>query len=279
MLFLNPHSPQTWIWHQNCLQPCLEGLPLSDRGFRYGEHLFETIAIHHGKALFTEEHLERFFQAAERFHFPLQTASHQALCSFFKTAPPSANGLARLFVTAGDGAPTAPVVAPRLFIFWEPTDFPTSKEIEKGVSLLSLDHPVGNHYWGVKNGNYWEHLCALKDAQRAGAQEGLIFDADGFLISASMANILLWFQEKDTQVLVTPPVAVGARNGVVRAWAQYYHLLTERMIHRSTLKEALAMAITNSRLGVMPVTSLDGRKLSHVALALELANEYENLVR
>lgn len=276
---LSLFSSRTWLWHQESLQPCLEGVPLSDRGFRYGEHLFETIAIHQGKTLFAEEHLERFFQAAERFHFPLDPTCNQELRSFFKIALPSEDGLLRLFVTAGDGAPTAPIVAPRLFVFWEPTTFPNSEKINQGIRLISLPHPIGNHYWGVKNGNYWEHLCALKDAQRADAQEGLIFDADGHLISASMANVLIWFENNSKKELVTPPPASGARDGVVREWVQKkYPYLIERNIHRDTLQRAVAMAITNSRIGIMPVTTLDERKLPCFSFALELACEHQKFL-
>ncbi|MBX9742221.1 MAG: aminotransferase class IV [Chthoniobacterales bacterium] len=272
---LPPHISNTWLWQQGTLQPCLEGVPLSDRGFRYGQHLFETIAVRHGHTLFVEEHLQRFFQAAERFHFPIDPPCHQELRSFLKTALPSDDGLMRLFITAGDGAPTAPIVAPRLFVFWESINFPTLEKVEQGVALVSLNHPTGNSYWGVKNGNYWEHVCALKDAHRAGAEEGLIFDANGLLISASMANVLVWFQNDAQPELVTPPLSSGARDGVIRHWVQKkYPYLIERDIHRDDLQSAVAIAITNSRLGVLPVTMLDERRLPFFSLALELAQEY-----
>ncbi|HLB33827.1 MAG TPA: hypothetical protein VJK54_06285, partial [Chthoniobacterales bacterium] len=45
-------------------------------------------------------------------------------------------------------------------------------------------------------------------------------------------------------------------------------------ITRNDLRKVTAMAITNSRLGVMPVVSLDGRKLPHLELAIQLAHEY-----
>lgn len=272
---LSPASSHTWSWQENTLLPCLTGIPLSDRGFRYGKHLFETIAIREGVALFVKEHLERFFQAAEKFHFPLPSSCCEVLSSFFKKTPPSANGLARLFITAGDGSPSEPTIAPRLFVFWEPVTFPTSEEITQGIDLISLHHRIGNKYWGVKNGNYWEHLCALKDAERANAQEGLIFDAQGHLISASMANVFVWFENDSKIELVTPPLTSGARDGVIRHWVKKHHpSLLERQIRHNTLSTAIAMAITNSRLGIMPVATLDGRKLPYFLLALELANKH-----
>lgn len=266
-------STFSWSWQQHKMQPCSEGIPISDRGFRYGKHLFETIAIRDGRPLFAEEHLRRFLQAAERFHFPLETSSHDGLRDFLKRNFPSENGMLRLFITAGDGAPTSPIKAPRLFSFFEKATFPSQQSIAQGASVISLTHPIGNTYWGIKNGNYWEHLCALEDAEKAGANEGLIFNADDCLISASMATVFVWLD--DVSEPITPPLSCGARDGVVRAWVQQqYPQIIEHSITRSDLTKIKAMVLTNSRIGVMPVVMLDGKRLPEFELALNLAKTY-----
>ncbi len=257
---------------------CSDGVPLSDRGFRYGQHLFETIAIRNGHALFAEEHCERLTTAAEKFHFAFEPAWQQGLRDFLKNIHLN-DGMLRLFLTAGDGGIDAPMKTTRLFAFWEETLFPAPEELSRGIALVSLEHPIGNNYWGVKNGNYWEHVCALKEAHRVDAQEGLVFDADDFLISGAMANLFVWLEDPtDTtkNIFATPPCVRGAREGVVRArvLARIFPQCLERDISRTDLLNARAMAVTNSRLGVMPVSKLDGKSFPDFSLSLQLAHEY-----
>ncbi len=256
---------------------CSQGVPLSDRGFRYGEHLFETIAIRNGHTLFSEEHCERLTTAAEKFHFAFESAWHEGLRTFLKNIHLN-DGILRLFLTAGDGGFDTQMTATRLFAFWEEALFPAPEELAQGIALISLNHPIGNTYWGVKNGNYWEHVCALKDAHRRSAQEGLVFDADEILISAAMANIFVWLKDPTNptkRVLATPSCARGARAGVVRAWVcEQFPDCIERDLTRTDLQNARAIVITNSRLGVMPVATLDGKRLPELSPSLQLAHEY-----
>lgn len=271
-----------WCLHGDVIVRCNNGVSLSDRGFRYGQHLFETVAARGGNYLFAKEHVHRLFKTAGHFGFPISKACEKALCNFLHLAPPG-EGLLRLYLTTGEGAVASPIVAPNLFAFWEETLFPSREEIEQGVRLVSLKEPVGTTTWGEKTGNYWDHLRALETARSMGASEGLIFDVEGRVISAAMANLLVWFDGKKGSVsesetdlfLVTPSQARGARDGVVLSWVQgQVPEMIECDITRNDLRKVTAMAITNSRLGVMPVVSLDGRKLPHLELAIQLAHEY-----
>ncbi len=256
------------------MQPSPQGVPLSDRGFRYGQHLFETVAVRDGRALFVEEHVDRLVEAATKHHFGVDMAWQQGVCSFLNTIP-FKDGVVRIFLTAGDGAFGVPIEKPRLFAFWEETAFPSLQEVEQGVNIVSLKKHLGNEYWGIKNGNYWDHICALQEAQRAGAAEGLVFNADGCLISGAMANVILWIEKNGHLQLVTPPHARGARNGVVLDWVRKQcPQMLECDMTRADLINVRAMALTNSRLGVMPVVRLEGRRLPDFHCALELATSY-----
>ncbi|MFZ4115893.1 MAG: aminotransferase class IV [Chthoniobacterales bacterium] len=272
---LFPHA--SWILQENTMQPCLYGVPLSDRGFRYGQHLFETVAVRHGRIFFAEDHLDRLAQLAIQHHFGFDTAWRQGASLFLKTTP-FPDGVVRIFLTAGDGSLGAPITQPRLFAFWEEITFPSVSEIEQGVTLVSLQKHLGNEYWGLKNGNYWDHICALKEAQRGGASEGLVFNAEDYLISGAMANVILWIKKNHKIQMITPPCTRGARDGVVLHWVrQQFPELLECDLTRSDLMNVRAMALTNSRLGVMPVQSLEGRRLPDFHHSLELAKKYESL--
>ncbi len=255
----------SWSWQQNKIAFCSDGISLNDRGFRYGQHLFETIATRNGKVLFFEEHWKRLVAAALRRHFPINNLWHQSVSDFLKKESWQ-DGLLRIFLTAGDGSACSPIIAPNLFLFWEEADFPSEKKLQEGIKIVSLDHSVGTIFWGEKTGNYWEHLTALEAARHSGAEEGLVFDAEGFLISATMANVILWMEDRK---IVTPPCARGARDGVILdQMRQSLPNLIEADVRRDDLKKIVSMAITNSRLGVMPVAKLDGKPMKSLPVPM-----------
>lgn len=51
-----PPSALWWQWKQGAFLP-VKGVPLSDRGFRYGMHLFESTRFQSGQALLLGAHL------------------------------------------------------------------------------------------------------------------------------------------------------------------------------------------------------------------------------
>jgi len=262
---LRSFFPRTWSWQDQAMLPCLNSVSLSDRGFRYGQHLFETLTVRDGHVLFFQEHWERLLRAAVRSHFPINVSWNQGIPDFFKKTFLE-DGIIRIFLTAGEGSPASPIITPQLFLFWEKSDFPSLEKRQAGIKIVSLDRPIGSVSWGEKTGNYWEHLSALEAARQADAEEGLVFDREGFLISAAIANVILWLEDGS---VVTPPRVRGARDGVMLEQVRRkIPDLMEADVTRDDLKKVVTMAVTNSRLGVMPVAALDERKLSRFSLPI-----------
>jgi len=262
-----------WRWDGRSIVPHAEGMPLSDRGFRYGQHLFESIAIRHSQPLLVPEHLDLMAAAAKRHGFPWSRTLAAALNRFIGSIPGS-DGMLRIYLTAGEGAPGAPIRHAGCYITWEPAHFPTEAEVAKGFRLTVLKRPFLGAHWGEKSGNYTEHLTALTSARADSADEGIILDAKGHAISCAMGNLIVWLRSRNGIVLCTPPIARGAHSGAVLGWVKKNTLVMERDLRRGHLKKAVAMAVTNSRLGVMPVSSLDGVILQDPSLSLELSHSY-----
>lgn len=268
----------SWRWdHSSFVRFTGESL-LRDRGFRYGQHLFETIALRHGRLLFAEQHYSLLMQAAEKKKFPFFFACRQGLQNFFDHINSGKislkDGLLRIYLTAGEGAIGSPVLTPGLFITWEQADFPSIDQLKEGINLVSLQGYYNTHSWGEKSGNYWEHVAVLEKAHSKGADEALLVNDAGFFISAAMANLLVWIEEDKGAVLTTPSLAHGARNGVILNWARMFTSCEEKNLRLADFPKIVAMAITNSRLGVMPVATLDGRPLRQREYAEMLAMNY-----
>ena len=276
MATAQPVSWKAWHWEGGGIRSFSGNLPLADRGFRYGQHVFESIAIRKGKVLLAAEHLALLAASASCRGLPWPRSLAAALRHFLETVSPG-DGMLRLYLTAGPGAPAAPVRKPGCYLTWEATRFPSLTDLDRGYRLTLLEKPFSGEGWGIKSGNYGPHLEAYAAVHAAGADEGIVLDGRKRLLSCAMSNLLLWMPASRSgkpPVLCTPRRGAEVRPGAVLEWCHRYTPVVERNFRASDLTCATALAVTNSRLGVMPVIALDGRKLSDPSLARTLAHEY-----
>jgi len=215
-------------------------LPLTDRGVRYGMSVFETIGVREGKPLLLPEHVA------------LLAAGGVALLGVNtpEIVPPAlpahATGTLRLYLTAGDGTPTAPVTEPRIFALFEPHD-PSS--IPEEQTALLHPEPVLPFAHGRKTANYWMNCAAQASAQSGGRDHALLADHDGNLLSAALGNLFLVLDGE----LCTPSLTLAVRAGVIRSRIMQGQKVREIKFPAARLAEATELFLTNSRLGVMPL--------------------------
>ena len=236
---------RTWKKIGAAWESC-EGLPLGDRGFRYGMSVFETIAVCEGKSLMLEEHLERLERAVG------DCGGEFAALPIFDFSQ-LGNGLLRFYLTAGEGGLEAPFAGNAYALF---------DEAEVGWNLPALRvaasaAPYLPRPGGWKTGNYWQNLDALASAKRHGCDEALVFNPAGMLVGAAMANVFLQIDGR----WVTPALETGARDGAVRAWALGAIAVSEEILDAEVLGHCSAAFLTNSRIGIRPIAELDGRPL------------------
>jgi len=246
------------LWNGADFVPCA-GVPFTDRGFRYGMSLFESLAVRSGGVEFLDAHLARLEEACRRCGWPVCSAALARAGEWLRALCGPA--FARIYVTAGDGSPAGSVVTPRVFLFAEPRSMAAEQECCRAVCRPVPHLPV---FAGFKTGNYWANLEAVAWARNSGVDEALLFNPEGNLISACMANV---FVLRNGQ-WVTPDPASGARAGVAREWVLRKSSLgrvTQQALNRSDLSEATGCFLTNSWLGVLPVSILDGRRLDTAA--------------
>ena len=262
---------RVWRWNGQAIVPLRSGLPLSDRGFRYGWHLFETLAFHGGRILLLKEHMDLLDASASRNGFPFPASVRKAIGNFVRglSLP---DGVLRIYLTAGPGAPCSPVTDPGCYLAWERAEFPCADELERGYRLVTLRRRGDLSGWGEKSGNYLDHCKALGEARSRGADEALLLDARGRAVSCAMGNILLWMNGEDRPV--TPARESGARAGSLLGWVRGKMEIGEAVLRIGDFRRARAMAVTNSRIGVMPVSRLDGKDLCDQSHARLLALSY-----
>jgi branched-subunit amino acid aminotransferase/4-amino-4-deoxychorismate lyase len=229
----------TWLWQDGAWRPDA-ALPVTDRATRYGMAVFETIGIRHGQPLLLEEHLTLLEESTrDLWHIAIPAKVLPLL-------PANGTGILRLYLTAGDGPPTAPVTQPRVFALFEPHD-PARLPDEQTARLHP--EPVAPFAHGRKTGNYWMNCAAQAAAQAAGVDHALLADHDGHLLSAAFGNIFFVLDGE----LCTPSLGLAVRPGVIRAWVMRRQPVREVEFPAARLGEVAELFLTNSRLGILPL--------------------------
>lgn len=239
-----------WLWNGNSFEPA-QGLPFSDRGVRYGMAVFETLRIFNGLPDFWHEHISRIEFAASRSGLRLPSKAVEKAIEIFPIA--ERQGVLRFYVSAGDGAPAAPAISCRVALLFEPR----IRQLPGSYGLVISHTPQAPIFGGLKTANYWSNAENLRQAHHKGAQESLVFNTQGALMGACMANVFV----KIEGTWWTPSIETGARNGVVREWVRQRLDPAETAVGRESLKKAEAIFLTSSWLGIMPVDTLDGHLL------------------
>jgi branched-subunit amino acid aminotransferase/4-amino-4-deoxychorismate lyase len=226
------------------------GLPLTDRGFRYGMSIFETIGIREHAPLLLDAHFTKLADSAAAAKFQPHEGWEKVVRAKL-LAPPICEGVARIYITAGDrdGAES------RVALLFEETPIPTTLGSARAVTVeFTPVTPFG------KTGCYWPHFLARPGS----GEEAILCAPDGRLLGGAMANLFLTRNGR----LLTPREPV--RRGVVCDWVGG----EEIDLMRDDLSRADAAFLTNSRIGALTLTHIDGRELPGDSLVEEIWQRY-----
>lgn len=198
-------------------------IPVTDRGFLYGDGVFETMHAY-GHTLFREApHLERLRRAAGVLHFePLPRV--RALSAQLEKAVaaadfPEAN--VRLTVTRGSG-PRGPSIvgpySPTVIITVTRHSRPPKQALANGARAIvaSFRRQESAATSQLKTLNYIEQILAKREADLAGADEALLLNNAGLLCEGSASNIALI---SDGVLRIPDPERSGALPGIAQLTA------------------------------------------------------------
>ncbi len=144
-----------------------------DRGFLYGDSVYETIGTFHGRLFASRDHLTRLERSAERIGLraPPRAAIEQAIAETMAAAD-FPESRVRVMLTRGSGAldlDPASVDDTQLIVLVFPLGAPTPEMFEKGVAVaivsIARNSPQAIDP-AVKSGNYLNNVLALGEARR-----------------------------------------------------------------------------------------------------------------
>jgi len=256
-----------FIWLNDELVPLSQAqVSVNDRGFQFGDGLFETLRADGGRVHFLKEHLERLQASAEalRLPFPAAIPWEERLARLL-----AANGLtagpARLKILLSRGvAPGLGLPAgsrPTLVIWAQPYSPPTPAEYAAGWPVAVFPEPRSTFLGRHKSLNYLFYLAARQYAADHGAQEALILEADG-LVSEGAATSLVYLQAGEFYTPEAPSALPSVTLTMLRrGLTSRGRGLKPRPTSLGDLNNAQGLWLANSLMGLMPVAAIDGAPL------------------
>lgn len=232
-------------------------LPVKDRGLAYGDGLFETIAVNHGRPSLLKRHLQRLETGCMRLGIPADLKLiHDELAVF---AAQLGEGVMKLILTRGDsqrGYAPAPDSQSRRILQGGPAPLYPSAHAEQGVRLFPCQTRLAEQplLAGLKHLNRLEQVLARSEWQDAEHAEGLMLDTSGRIIEGVYSNLFL----VSSGMLLTADLARCGVAGVMRAelleQAARLGIAAEvRDLQMSDLEHADEVFLCNSVYGVWPV--------------------------
>jgi 4-amino-4-deoxychorismate lyase len=243
------------------------GVDPADRGLAYGDGLFETMAASEGAIRRLDAHFERLSQGCAQLGIPTPdlAALRQEILA---RCPIRGRAVVKLILTRGSGTrgyrPPKDPKPTRIIGISEWPDYPATN-YSAGIELRTLQGRLSENprLAGIKHLNRLEQVLAQLELQGLGAQEGLLLDTGGRVVSGISSNLFTVHGKE----LVTPAITRCGVRGVMRravleAAVDVGLDPIERDVLPMELETANEIFVTNALFGIWPVARLDDRHLS-----------------
>ncbi|MEZ6186502.1 MAG: aminotransferase class IV [Planctomycetota bacterium] len=243
-----------------------------DRGFLFGDAIYEVVRTYGRQPVLLPEHLERLTRSGEAIGLDvpaLRPTLEREVAQLIESAPPG-ELYVRIMLTRGramdmglgtvEGEPTR--------IVWvKPLESFPPEHYARGIRLQGVrpDAIVARIAPGVKSNNRQSNVMAYTAAREAGFDDALFVDPQGLVTEGPTWNAFFVLAGE----LVTPPVERGILEGITRS--KVLSLAAEfeipHAVREVPLDEALGASeafITSTTRGLMPVGQLDDARFTPI---------------
>lgn len=245
-------------------------LPALDRGFLYGDCIYEVFSAKNGVIIDFEYHLERLRRSAVIHEIPVPWSNEIIrfdIDHMLSLESPDYASI-RLVVSRGLGGALVPSgkLEPQRYLYVKTVPFPNYLPDNEGIKLKTKRHPALQRDDVAKTNNYLPTVSNSLNAAKEGFDDLLWMSHDGELIECGAANIFFLSREGDLVEIATPPLASGILPGVTRA--RIIELLTlaqipvtERQVTIEELPRFDEAFVSSSIRLLRPVSLIDKHRL------------------
>ncbi|HEY4316406.1 MAG TPA: D-amino acid aminotransferase [Herbaspirillum sp.] len=240
-------------------------VPVLDRGFIFGDGIYEVIPIYDGKPFRGREHLARLFRSLASIGIanPHNAAGWNALIDSVVSANNLADQMVYIQVTRGvakRGHAFPAESTPTVFIMSNPLVLPDAVARANGVACVTME----DKRWlrcEIKSVSLLGNVLAAQHAAENKVVEAIQF-RDGYLTEASSSNV--WIVKNGK--LMAPPkdnlILEGIRYGLIEELCAYNKIdFAPNKITREEVFQADEIMLSSASKEILPVVTLDGKTI------------------
>ncbi|CBE69195.1 MAG: branched-chain amino acid aminotransferase [Candidatus Methylomirabilis oxygeniifera] len=239
-----------------------------DRGFSYGDGLFETIRAYTGWIFGLERHLGRLKKGADQIGIPFEgdvDTWRKVMGELLRrNRLQDADASLRLTVTRGPDVmgsllpPDAPP-SPTLLLVAKPLDAGIAERQQVGIGAVTIRWGSPFNPLRIKSLDYLYNMLAMAHAKHEGAVEALFVGTDGCVIEGTTSNLFSISQG----MLATPPESSGLLPGITREVVIELAKREGLIVHETpvpfdVLFSADEAFLTGSLKEITPLIAIDG---------------------
>jgi len=239
-----------------------------DRGFCYGDALFETMRVYSGKIFQLDRHLDRLEHGAQSIFLKLPESRERIEEILYVTFSRNqgADAVIRLTLTRGEGilgklwqADTSPTLS----VYVRSYSAPPDEWYQNGVPIALIPNSaakLGGLQEQIKSANYLSQILARKQAEDQNSVDGIMINDQGEVCDGTISNI---FVVKDGE-LSTPAVnsyvlAGVTRQVVLKLATESGTVCKERSMAADDILQGDEVFLTNTGWEILPVTRVGGK--------------------
>ncbi|SFC08355.1 D-alanine transaminase [Polaromonas sp. OV174] len=246
-----------------------------DRGFIFGDGIYEVVPAYAGKLFRFEQHMARLERSLTELRIPnpltlaeWRQVSLKLIADYVeKMGAAAANGNQLIYIQISRGVamrdhPMLPGLSPTVFVMVNTMKLPSEQQREQGVTCVTAD----DFRWEkahIKSTSLLGAVFSRQISVDAGALETIMFRGD-YLSEASSSNV--WVV-KDGKVSGPPKdklVLEGIRYGLIEEMCRAAGIDFElRRISRAEVLAADELMLSSATKEVLPVTLLDGQPVGN----------------
>lgn len=232
-------------------------LPISDKAVWFDFGVYESLKVIKSRAFYPQKHVERFFHSANIIGMKIGFSEEEVLewIRVFIEKEHLDNALLKLFAY-GDTEKNAQA---RVYIFSLGLTFYPNTFYSQGTAAVT--YQAERFLPQSKNFNMLANFIALRDARQKNAIEALLVDQGNFVTEGTRSN--LFIVEKGN--IITAPsqdILGGVTRDLLIKWASEKNIpVREEKILKERLYNASEAIITSTSMGILPVVSIDERKI------------------
>ena len=244
-----------------------------DSGFLLGDGVWEGIRLHNGQLVFLQEHLNRLYAGADSIGMNIGMSSDELISKIMQTIDANnmySNIHLRLIVSRGIKStpyqhPRVNIGGPTIVIIPE-YKIVTEDSKDKGLELVSVNTIRSSEITQdpkINSLSKFNCIQACIEADRLGADEGLMFDMNGYVSTCNSTNFFI-VRKSEVWTSTGEYCLNGVTRGAIIALCKSNDIeVYEKNFIIDDVQTADEAFVTGTFAGVLPVIKIDQHELSN----------------